>query len=287
MGIGTWLGRVGLGVMLRHWWARHAGVRAFAYAVLYPTFLVPAYLLPYLLVVDLHGVAPGAALTVWDPMFLLLPVCLIAPYALTRVYARGKRWPARLSAMATVLGLIVVLYLALLAVSCLESGGDSAWLNLFCQTQWQGWGVLTLAAALHLAVVVWGVRVVFASAPTAENETLGAERKEAEREAPSTDDAGPKPDDGGNGGSGAKTDSTPFWRKGADWARSTARQGAAKAGSGAGALWRKTGRARAAAATAAHTGKRRLASAWRGLRDGLSGVAEKRGGGPDGGGAGM
>lgn len=286
MGLGTLLARAGLMVALRHWWARHAGVRAFAYAALYPTFLVPAYLLPFLLVVELHGVAPGAALAAWDPMFLLLPVCLLAPYALTRVYAQGKRWLARLSAMATVLGLIVTLYLALLEVSCPWLGGDSAWLALFCRTQWQGWGMLALMAALHLAVVIWGVKVVFASAHAAEKETLGAEREEAKREAPSMDDADPKPDDGGGGGSGAKTDSTPFWRKGADWMRKTARQGAARADSGAGALWRKTGRARAAAATAAHTGKRRLASAWRGLRDGLSGVAEKRGGGPDGGGAG-
>ena len=286
MGLGTLLARAGLMVALRRWWARHAGARAFAYAALYPTFLVPAYLLPFLLVVELHGIAPGVALAAWDPMFLLLPVCLLAPYALTRVYAQGKRWLARLSAVATVLGLIAALYLALLEVSCPVLGGDSAWLDLFCRTQWQGWGMLAVVAVLHLAVVIWGVRVVFASALVAENETLGAEGKEAEQEAPSVDDADSKPGDGNGDGSGAKADSTLFWRKSADWARRTARQGAVKACSGAGALWRKTARTRAAAATAAHTGKRRLASAWRGLRDGLSGVAEKRGGGPDGGGAG-
>lgn len=289
MGLGTLLAR-GAGLMialrrLRRWWARHTGARAFAYAALYLTFLVPAYLLPALLVIELHGVEPGAAIAAWDPMFLLLPVCLLAPYALTRVYAQGKRWLAGLSAMATVLGLIVVLYLVLLEVSCPGAGGDSAWLDLFCRTQWQGWGMLALTAALHLAVAIWCVRVVSASASAAEQETLGAERKEAEREVSATS-VGTRPDDGGGDGNGAKADSTPFWRKSAEWAQRTARQGAAKAGSGADALWRKTGRARAAAATAAHTGKRRLASAWRGLRDGLSGVAEKRGGGPDGGGAG-
>jgi len=284
MGIGTWLGRVGLGVMLRHWWARHAGVRAFAYAVMYSTFLVPAYLMPYLLVVELHGIVPGAALVAWDPMFLLLPVCLLAPYALTRAFVRETRWPARLSAVATILGLGAILDMALAAKMCQKMTEDSLvagslLTNLVCPMQFWG-GVLAVAAVLHVAVIMWGVRAVSSAVPV-------KEEKGAEREAPSADNVGgPKPDDGGGDGGGAKADSTPFWRKSADWARRTARQGAAKAGSGAGALWRKTGRARAAAATAAHTGKRRLASAWRGLRDGLSGVAEKRGGGPDGGGAG-
>lgn len=278
MGLGTLLARAGLMVALRHWWSRHAGARAFAYAALYPTFLVPAYLLPSLLVVELHGVAPGAALAAWDPMFLLLPVCLLAPYALTRVFVQGRQWPARLSAMATVLGLIVALYLALLEVSCRESGGDSAWLDLFCRTQWQGWGMLALAAVLHLAVVIWGVRVVSASAPAVEKETLRAKRKGVEREATATG-IDPKPDDSGGDENGAKAGLASVWGKSADWARKTARQGAVKAGFGADVLWRKTGRVRTAAAAAAHTGKRRAADAWRAL----TGGAEKRGGGPDGG----
>ena len=278
MGLGTLLARFVQLFALRRWWSRHAGARAFAYAALYPTFLVPAYLLPALLVVELHGVAAGAALAAWDPMFLLLPVCLLAPYALTWVYAQGKRWLARLSAVATVLGLIVVLYLALLEVSCPEPGGDSVWLDLFCRTQWQGWGMLALTAVLHLAVVIWGVRVVSAAAPVAEKETLGASRKKVEQEATANGIA-PKPDNGGGDENGAKVDLASVWGKSADWARKTARQGAVKAGSSADALWRKTGRARATAVAAAHTGKRRAADAWRAL----TGGAEKRGGGPDGG----
>lgn len=281
MGLGTLLARAGLMVALRHWWARHAGARAFAYAALYPTFLVPAYLLPALLVVELGGVELGAALAAWDPMFLLLPVCLLAPYALTRVFARGRRWAARLSAAATVLGLAAVLHLALLEASCGESGGDSAWSDLFCRTQWQGWGALALAAALHLAVVIWGAGAVSAAAPAAEKEALGVERKEVEREAPAGG-IGSSPDGGGIDRNGARAGLVSVWRKTADWARRTARRGATRASSGAGALRRKAGRARAAVAAGAHTGRRRVADAWRAL----TGAAEKRGGGSDEGGAG-
>lgn len=278
MGLGTLLARAGLMIALRRWWARHAGARAFVYAVLYPTFLVPAYLLPYLLVVELHGVAPGAALAAWDPMFLLLPVCLLAPYALTRVFARGKRWPARLSAMATVLGLGAILDMALAAKMCQEVTEaslivDSLLTNLVCPMRLWG-GVLAVAAVLHVAVIMWGVRAIAAAAPV-------EEEKEVEREA-SAAGIGPRPDESGVDGNGAKADLASVWRKSADWARKTARQGAARASSGADALRRKTDRARAAAAAAAHTGKRRAADAWRAL----TGAAEKRGGGPDGGGAG-
>ena len=271
MGIGTLLARAGLMVALRRWWARHAGARTFAFAALYPTFLVPAYLLPGLLVIELHGVAPGAALAAWNPMFLLLPVCLLAPYALTRVFVRGKPWPARLSAAATVLGLVAVLYLALLEVSCRELGEDSPWLLLFCQTGWQGWGVLALAAAMHLAVVLWGVKVISAPVPVAEEEAT--EREEVEREV-SAGGAAPGPADGGIDENGKKAASESVWRRSAAWAQQAARRGAAGASSSADALRERTARPRAAAAAAARTAKRRVAAAWRVL----AGTEKKRGG---------
>ena len=276
MGIGTLLARAGLMVALRRWWARHAGARTFAFAALYPTFLVPAYLLPGLLVIELHGVAPGAALAAWDPMFLLLPVCLLAPYALTRVFVRGKPWPARVSAAATVLGLVAVLYLALLEVSCRELGEDSPWLLLFCQTGWQGWGVLALAAAMHLAVVLWGAKVISAPVPVAEEEAAEreeVERKEVEREV-SADGAVPRPADGGIDGNGIKAAPEFVWSRSVKWARKAARRGAAGASSSADALRERTARPRAAAAEAARTAKRRVAAAWRAL----TGAEKKRGG---------
>ena len=280
MGIGTWLGRLSLGVILRHWWVRHAGARTFAFAALYPTFLVPAYLLPYLLVVELHGIKPGAALDAWNPMFLLLPVCLLAPYALTRGFARETRWPARLSATATVLGLGAILDMALAVKMCWETERvpDFLLADLVCP-MWFWGGVLTVAVVLHVLVIMWGAKAISALAAVSEEE-------EAVRETPAANDAAPRPNDGGIDGNGAKEDSESVWRMGAAWARKTARRGAAGASSGAGALWKKTAQPRAVAASAAKEGKRRLASAWRGLRDGLSGAAEKRGGGPDEGGAG-
>lgn len=284
MGIATILSRISLGVMLRSWWRRHAGVRAFAYAALYPTFLVPAYLLPYLLLVELHGIGPGAALDAWNPMFLLLPVCLLAPYALTRGFVRETRWPARLSATATVLGLGAILDMALAVEVCREIAKfppvpDSLLVSLVCP-MWFWGGALAAAVVLHVLVIVWGVKAVSAL------EAVGEEEEEAEREAVAANDAVPRPNDGGISGTDAKESPESVWRKGAAWARKTARRGAAGASSGAGALWRKAAQPRAAAAEAARVGKRRLASAWRGLRDGLSGAAEKRGGGPDEGGIG-
>ena len=279
MGLATILSRIGIGVMVRSWWRRHAGARTFAYAALYPTFLVPAYLLPYLLLVELHGIEPGAALDAWNPMFLLLPVCLLAPYALTRGFVRETRWPARLSATATVLGLGAILDMALAAKVCREIAEfplvpDSLLVNLVCP-MWFWGGVLTVAVVLHVLVIVWGVKAVSTL------EAAGEEEEEAEREAVAANDAGPRPNDGGISGTGAKAKPDSVWRKGAVWARKTARRGATGASSGAGALWKKAARPRAAAASAARVGKRRLTSAWRGLRDGLSGAAEKRGGGPD------
>lgn len=274
MAIGAWMGRISLGVLLRRWWNRHAGVRAFAYAALYPTFLVPAYLLPYLLVVELHGTAPGAALAAWDPMFLLLPVCLLAPYALTRAFVREKRWPARMAAMATVLGLGAILDMALAAKMCQEAAeaspaADFLLTSLVCPMRFWG-GVLAAAAVLHAVVIMRGVRAV-SSAAAAEAE------QGAEREAPPADDVGgPGPADGGVDGSGAKEDAVSVWRRSADWARRTARQGVARASSGVDALCRKTERPRAAVAAMARTGKDRVVAAWRAL----TGNAEKRGDGP-------
>lgn len=274
MAIGAWMGRISLGVLLRRWWGRHAGVRAFAYAALYPTFLVPAYLLPYLLVVELHGTAPGAALAAWDPMFLLLPVCLLAPYALTRAFVREKRWPARVSATATVLGLGAILDMALAAKMCQKAAdsspaADSLLTNLVCPMQFWG-GVLAVAAALHVVVIMRGVRVVSSAA--------AREEQEAEREAPPADDAGGlEPDDGGVDGGGVQEKAAPVWRRSADWARRTARRGAAQASSGVEALCRKTERPRAAVVAMARAGKSRVAAAWRAL----TGNAEKRGGGPE------
>ena len=273
MAIGAWMGRISLGVLLRRWWNRHAGVRAFAYAALYPTFLVPAYLLPYLLVVELHGTVPGAALAAWDPMFLLLPVCLLAPYALTRAFVREKRWPARMSAMATVLGLGAILDMALAAKMCQEvtedsSAADSLLAILVCPIGFWG-GMLAVAAVLHVVVIMWGVRTV-------SSVVVAEEEQGAEREAPPADDAGGLGlDDGGVDESGAKEEAVSVWRRGADWVRRTARQGAARAGSGVDALCRKTERPRAAAVAMARTGKDRVAAAWRAL----TGDAEKRDGG--------
>lgn len=274
MAIGAWMGRISLGVLLRRWWNRHAGARAFAYAALYPTFLVPAYLLPYLLVVELHGTAPGAALAAWDPMFLLLPVCLLAPYALTRAFVREKRWPARVSALATVLGLGAILDMALAAKMCQAAAedspaADSLLTGLVCPMRFWG-GVLAAAAALHVAVILRGVRVVSSAA-------VAGEEQGAEREAPAADDAGgPGPDDGGVDGSSVQEKAVPVWRRSADWARRTARRGAAQASSGVEALCQKTARPRAAAVAMARTAKGRVAAAWRAL----AGRAEKRGGGP-------
>ena len=270
MGIGTWMGRISLGVMLRHWWARHAGARAFAYAALYPTFLVPAYLLPYLLVVELHGIKPGAALDAWNPMFLLLPVCLLAPYALTRGFARETRWPARLSATATVLGLGAILDMALAVKMCWETEAvpDFLLADLICP-MWFWGGMLAVAAVLHMVVIMWGVRVVSSAAAVGEEQG-------AEQEMPPADDASdPGLDDGSVDGGGAKEDAAPVWRRSADWVRRTARQGAARVSSGVDTLCRKTERPRAAVAAAARTGKGRVAAAWRAL----TGNAEKRGGG--------
>ena len=274
MAIGAWMGRISIGVLLRRWWNRHAGVRAFAYAALYPTFLVPAYLLPYLLVVELHGTAPGAALAAWDPMFLLLPVCLLAPYALTRAFVREKRWPARVSATATVLGLGAILDMALAAKMCqaaaeASSAADSLLTSLVCPLRFWG-GVLAAAAVLHVAVIMRGVRIVSSAA-------AAREEQEAEREAlPADDVGGPGPDDGGVDGSDVREDAAPVWRRSADWVRKTARRGAAGASSGVDALCRKTERPRAAVAAMARTGKSRIAAAWRAL----TGNAEKRGAGP-------
>ena len=82
--------RIGIGVLLRRG-RGHLGGQALAHVVWYLTLLIPAYLMSHLLMVDLHGVAPGVALDVWGPVFLLLSACLFALHALVRVFVQGKQ----------------------------------------------------------------------------------------------------------------------------------------------------------------------------------------------------
>lgn len=82
--------RIGIGVLLRRG-RGHLGGQALARVVWYSMLLIPAYLMSHLLMVDLHGVAPGVALDVWGPVFLLLSACLFALHALVRVFVQGKQ----------------------------------------------------------------------------------------------------------------------------------------------------------------------------------------------------
>ena len=81
----------------------------------------------------------------------------------------------------------------------------------------------------------------------------------------SADEAGPGE---AAGGIGAKADAESIWRRGAAWARKTARRGAAGVSAGAGALRREAG---PRAAAAAQTAQRGFRASWRGIK----GVAEK------------
>ena len=146
------------------------GAKAVLYVVLYLTFLASAYVLAYYWVVAMFGAPAARTLDPWEARFLLLPVCLLAPYVLVRVFA-GSRWLARLAVLALVLGLVPIFGPPLSAELCREQLLDLwGWLGDFCGVSVVGWasGVSAVSAVLHLLVLGLGVKCVMAVSGGAE-----------------------------------------------------------------------------------------------------------------------
>ena len=304
------------------------GAKAVLYVALYLTFLGPAYVLTYYWVAAVFGTSAAEAPDPWDGTFLLLPVCLLAPYVLTRAFA--GRWLALLAALALMLGLVPILGPPLSMELCREPLlGWWRWLDGFCAASMVGWssGVSAASAVLHLLVLARGAKSIM-KAPE-EEKRKASEKEENEGQASADDDrsrqgfwrrvrsgaaskagalkrrvmsgarnvdiAGAAREGSrrvrksaaalwravvGKGGkvasaaeaqgaeqgvSAGEADAGSIWRRGAAWARKTARRGAAGVSAGAGALRREAGPRAAAAA------QRGFWAGWRGIK----GAAEK------------
>lgn len=138
------------------------GTKAFLYVVLYLTFLAPAYVLAYYWVAAVFGAPEAKAPDPWDGRFLLLPVCLLAPYVLVRAFT-GSRWLAMLAALALALGLMPILGPPLSMELCREPLlGWWHWLADFCAASMVGWssGISAASAVLHLLVLALGAKLV-------------------------------------------------------------------------------------------------------------------------------
>ncbi len=163
------------------------GAKAVLYVVLYLTFLGPAYVLTYYWVAAVFDTPVPEAPNPWDGMFLLLPICLLAPYVLTRL--AGSRWLALLAALALILGLVPILGPPLSMELCREPLlGWWRWLDGFCAASMVGWssGVSAASAVLHLLVLARGAKSIM-KAPE-EEKRKAPEKEESEGQASADDD---------------------------------------------------------------------------------------------------
>ena len=238
----------GVGVFKFYRWLKSSrgrrflrGAKAVLYVALYLTFLGPAYVLTYYWVAAVFGTSAAEAPDPWDGMFLLLPICLLAPYVLTRL--AGSRWLALLAALALILGLVPILGPPLSMEFCREPLlGWWRWLDGFCAASMVGWssGVSAASAVLHLLVLARGAKSIM-KAPEEEKRKV-SEKEESEGQA-SADDDRPRQGFWRRVRSGAASKAGALKRRVMSGARNADIAGAAREGSrrvrkSAAALWR-------------------------------------------------